>query len=130
VVVSRQIIVAARSLRRGETITESDVTTKSVALDKRNGAGAADLASVIGMKVKREIHPGQVIKTDYLHEPPVIKRGEVVMLVAESQMLRVTTQGRAKEDGCQGDSIRVMNLASKREIFGLVGGPALIKVAY
>jgi flagella basal body P-ring formation protein FlgA len=130
VVVPTDIVVAQRFLRRGETITESDVITKSVALDDQSGAAAVSFASVVGKKVRKEIRPGQAIRAEYLHETPVIKRGDVVMVVAESKLLRVTTQGRAKEDGRPGDSIRVMNLASKKEITGLVEGPALIKVAY
>jgi flagella basal body P-ring formation protein FlgA len=130
VVVPTDIVVAQRFLRRGETITESDVITKSVALDDQSGAAAVSFASVVGKKVRKEIRPGQAIRAEYLHESPVIKRGDVVMVVAESKLLRVTTQGRAKEDGRPGDSIRVMNLASKKEITGLVEGPALIKVAY
>jgi flagella basal body P-ring formation protein FlgA len=130
VVVPTEIVVADRFLKRGHILSENDVTTRPGSLDDSAGNAAMNVASVIGKKIKKDIRPGQAIKTDYLNDSPAVRKGDVVTVVAESKLLRVTAQGLARENGCPGDSIRVMNLASKKEIIGQVEGPALIKVAY
>ena len=130
VVVPTEIVVAKRFLKRGHILSKNDVATRPGALDDRIGSAAMNIASVIGKKIKKDFRPGQAIKTDYLVESPAVRKGDVVTVVAESKLLRVTIQGLARENGCPGDSIRVMNLASKKEIIGQVEGPSLIKVAY
>jgi flagella basal body P-ring formation protein FlgA len=130
VVVPTEIVVADRFLKRGQIISEKDVTTRAGTLDDDAKNAIMNVSSVIGKKIKKDIRPGQAVRTDYLIEPPAVRKGDVVTVVAESRLLKVTAQGVARENGCPGDSIRVMNLASKKEIIGQVEGPALIKVAY
>jgi flagella basal body P-ring formation protein FlgA len=42
--------------------------------------------------------------------------------------MTLTAQGRASEDGAKGDTIRVLNMQSKKMIEGVVVGPDRVRV--
>jgi flagella basal body P-ring formation protein FlgA len=46
---------------------------------------------------------------------PVIRSGQLVTIVAESDGFRMTVTGRAKSSGGVGDIIKVENLASRKQ---------------
>jgi flagella basal body P-ring formation protein FlgA len=65
-----------------------------------------------------------------VEEPPAVRRGDVVSLVAEGSGLRVTTRGEVKEEGRPGQVVRVRNLSSEREILGRVVNGSTVRVEF
>ena len=49
-----------------------------------------------------------------------VRRGDVVQLLAESDHLKISTRGIAKEDGCPGERIRISNLRSRKIVYGQI----------
>ena len=47
---------------------------------------------------------------------PVVHRGDIVSIVLESPLIKVSTPGEALEAGKPGDTIRVKNTSSNREV--------------
>jgi flagella basal body P-ring formation protein FlgA len=65
-----------------------------------------------------------------LDRPPLVRRGDIVLVTAEGRGLRVTAQGEAKQDGKSGDVIRVRNLTSNRDVVGQVDGERSVRVQF
>jgi flagella basal body P-ring formation protein FlgA len=57
-------------------------------------------------------------------------RGDVVRMVAESDVLRVAAKGMAKENGAVGERIRVMNLRSRKIIYAQVMDEQTVQVEF
>ncbi|MEE9611432.1 MAG: flagellar basal body P-ring formation chaperone FlgA, partial [Desulfatiglandales bacterium] len=60
------------------------------------------------------------LKEWMLERPPIVKRGDMVTILAESGVLRVTVPGRVLEKGYLGELVRVQNAMSKRQIHARV----------
>jgi flagella basal body P-ring formation protein FlgA len=106
-----------------------------VSLEKRDLAkippGAiTDIHAVVGKRVKRTLNAGTILRRSMVDNPPIVKRGDVVKLVIETETLKITTLGRVDERGGMGDTVRVTNLDSKRRVYGQVVDRQTVRVRY
>ena len=130
VVVHSEVVVANRYLPRGYIISSGDVIVKTLELGRESKGGFGAPEEVIGKKVKRGIKAGDTIGLGMVEEPPLVQKGDIVTVVAESKLLRVRMKGLAKESGCLGDTIRVVNISSKKEIAAQVTSASEVKVVF
>lgn len=128
--ISQEFVKAARKIRRGVLITKDDLTlaTESQA-DLRNDT-LTRLNEAIGKRAARSIQAGQVMTFRMIETPPLVKKGNRVIIKAENEKIRITTHGKVLEDGRAGDQIRVINIRSGKEIYAKVKGPGLVEVTF
>ena len=60
------------------------------------------------------------IRASLLDVPPLVKKGDVVNVILERNSLRISCLGEIKETGRKGDRVKLVNLGSKKELFGRV----------
>jgi len=122
-------VVAATDLSRGTVLSAQDlnlVTTNIVGL--RNPC--FDIEELVGKVLKRSVRQGNFLDRSAVEFPPVVARGELVTMVLKHGAMELTARGEARQDGQMGETIRVRNLGSKRDVLGKVVGPGLIEVEY
>ncbi len=124
----RQVVVTARPMGRGETITASDLMLLDQELDQLRRGYFTEPAEVIGKVVKRPIPGNRVVESRAIAMPRLIKRGEMVQIVAENQTVRVQMEGVALSDGALGDRIQVRNRRSGRVVSAVVNGSGQVDV--
>jgi len=73
-----------------------------------------DARQLVGTRTTRPLRAGQVVYTSYVKRPPLLVRGDHVMLVSSIGGIRVTAIGKVLKQGGRGDRVRVQNLSSKR----------------
>lgn len=125
-----EIPVLARQVQRGETIQPRDlelVTMRRDAVD-RNALIEAD--SIVGKTPKRLLAIGKPVRAGDLEMPLLVEKGNLVTVVAENRNMLITAQGRAVEDGAEGDVIRIVNTRSRSTIQGRVVGPNRVRVQF
>jgi flagella basal body P-ring formation protein FlgA len=59
-----------------------------------------------------------------------VKRGDVVVIIAESAGLKITALGQVKKKGRLGDRIPVMNFDSKKVLYARVVDSNTVKVDF
>ena len=117
-------LVATRPIRAASTITAQDVTLVEAEI-----AGAlTDVAAAVGQEARVAIYPGRPVRAADLGPPAVIERNQIVPLAYRTGSLTILTEGRALARGGVGDVIKVMNLASRTTVSGLIGPDGLIDV--
>ena len=117
-------LVATRPIRAASTITAQDVTLVEAEI-----AGAlTDVAAAVGQEARIAIYPGRPVRAADLGPPAVIERNQIVPLAYRTGSLTILTEGRALARGGVGDVIKVMNLASRTTVSGLIGPDGLIDV--
>lgn len=79
-----------------------------------------DIKDLLGKRTVISINPGEVIRSGMVEFPPLIRKGERVILLVENQQFKITALGEAKEDGRKGERVRLINLSSKKEVSGRV----------
>lgn len=106
--VRRRVAIARAAIRRGETITEADVTIESqwIASTQR----VADPGAVIGTAAKAHIQPGQFILERDTHAQVVVSRGDIVSVHVVSGSLVVESRARALATARDGDIVEFESL--------------------
>jgi len=119
------VLVSARTLRAGTQITADDLSM----LRGTPPHGAARAPSeVIGMEARVTLYAGRPIPLGSLTEPALVERNQLVSLVFLHGGLEIRADGRALGRGGAGETIRIMNLASRSTISGRVAGPGIVEV--
>ena len=120
-----ETIVATRSIRAGTILSPGDVMT-----DPETIAGAAQRAQdVIGLEVRRNLYAGRPVLTSDLGPPTLVKRNSRVSIIYRSPGLALRTEGRALDSGGAGETIRVMNISSRTNIFATVRSSDTVEVS-
>lgn len=117
-------VVATRTLRAQTVIGAEDV-----ALAASTVAGALiALDEAIGQETRTAIYAGRVIRVDDIGPPALIERNQIVSLVYRRGPLSILAEGRALGRGGVGDSLRVINIASRATVTGLVAPDGTLTV--
>ena len=128
VTVFTQVVVAARSLPRGQLLSASDLSLARRDLARLPQGYFRDPAEVAGQQLKRNVTAGQALTPALLKAPRTIRRGERVTLVAGGNGVEVRMPGIALNNAARGETVRVRNVSSKRIVLGVVAGPGLVQV--
>jgi flagella basal body P-ring formation protein FlgA len=124
------MVVAVRPLERGEIVGASDVSLQKRDLATAAGKISLSLDDVVGKRVRIGMRANAPVRSDYLEKPLLVKSGQTVTIIAENDVLRVTSMGRAKNSGAEGDLIRVQNLGSNKDIQARVVDAGTVKVDF
>ena len=108
------VVVAAKPLRKHKTITEDVIELRKMDLAHLPADVITDPQSVLGKRTRSTISAKTVLRADLIELPPLVKRGDIVVIVAESKGLRITALGKAKHKGRLGERIPVENFDSKK----------------
>ena len=110
------VYTLAGSLPRGAILTRDDLKPVTRNLAELRPGYIAQADEAVGMALRRPLRMGEILDTNALKRPTLVRRGEQVQVVAESGGIRVSSKGTALEDGARGDRIRIKNMTSKRVI--------------
>ena len=124
-----EVVVAARGLRRGETIDADMLRLDKQRIDRLNGPFFAT-AELLGKEVTRAVGAGQAIEQAHIGAPAVIHSGDLVRIYARKGALNISTQGQARTDGRLGETIQVKNITSNKLIHCRVDGPGTVSVEF
>jgi len=123
-----QLVLAARPLSRDAIIASSDVMLGDQ-VDSTEAETATRIEDVVGKQLTVAIPAGKPIPRSALRDPVVIRRGDVVQVIARAPGLTVRTVGRAKDDGALSHLLPVETLESKgKTIMARVVGPKEVEV--
>ena len=124
------VVVTRKPLGRYRPIAADDIEVQTMDLANLPANVLSDPEAAIGKRTKRAIGAKTVLRTDLIEFPPLVKRGDVVVIIAESSGLRITTLGEVKKKGRLGESIPVMNYDSKKILYGRVLDSSTVKVEF
>jgi flagellar basal body P-ring formation protein FlgA len=130
VLVSRKVITTAREVPRGQIIGRQDlvqVTRQSCAL---RADDFKTLNQIVGKRATRTIHAGWVVTRRMVEIPPVVRKGDRVIIKAENHSFEITALGRVLEDAHAGEQVKVVNVSSGKEIFATAVGPGQVRVTF
>ncbi|MBL8642857.1 MAG: flagellar basal body P-ring formation protein FlgA [Rhodospirillaceae bacterium] len=112
--------VAARDIRRGETVTAADI--RWTAIDRSNLAIEAiqNEDDLVGRIANSIIRSGQPFRTHNVSLPVVVPKGKVVTLIYNVSTMKLTAKAKVLEDGALGQVVRVVNTKSNVNLFAEV----------
>ena len=114
--VTQEVVSLVRPVAQGEIITPEAVARTQVQVTQPLRQVATQPEDVIGKRARRSLAGNAPLATQDVTTVPVVHRGDMVNIVLESPLIKVSTPGEALETGKPGDTIRVKNTSSNREI--------------
>lgn len=119
-----EIVVPVRTIRPHEVIEAVDI-----AMAEGRAAGALTrLSQAVGKEARVALYAGRPLRAGDLGPPALVARNATVMLIFSRNGLRITTEGRALDRAAAGETVRVMNLASRSTVTGRVRADGAIEV--
>jgi flagella basal body P-ring formation protein FlgA len=113
-VARRQLaVVAAKAIARGAVVLPDDVEVREVFIDRDKVEVVAAMSDAVGQVAAQPLRVGAVLLKDMVRPALLVRRNEVVQVQALAGGFMVQTEGRALEDGGEGDVIEVRNERSR-----------------
>ncbi|MGB5055008.1 MAG: flagellar basal body P-ring formation chaperone FlgA [Nitrospirales bacterium] len=128
--VQAEVATPIRWLKPRDVVTSEDLAPMMVDVPSLTHDFVLKLEEAVGKQVVRPLSPGQPIRKTMLDYPPLIHKGDRVLIEAKSGGLLVQTVGVAKAAGKAGETISVKNQASGRDVLGIVMASGLVEVKF
>ena len=125
-----EVVVTKKPMGRHKPITEDDIEVLPMDLAKVPDNVITDPEAVLGKRTRRAIGSQTVLRANLVEMPPLVKRGDVVVIVAETKGLKITALGQVKKKGAMGDRIPVVNFESQKVLYARVMDANTVKVDF
>lgn len=122
------VVMAAKEIARGDTLTADALVMKKYNISNLRGEPLLSIGDAEGMAAKRTLRPLKPVIRTQLQQPLLVKRGQVVTLISQTGEIRAQTTGVALKEGRLQETIKVQNSSSERVIDATVTGPGLVNV--
>lgn len=111
-----ETVIATRTIRPEEVLSAADVHLSSGA-----SAGAySALDEVIGQEARVVLYAGRDIRRGDLRPPALVARNAVVSLIYRRGGLEILAEGRSLARAGAGETVSVLNTASRSKVLGVV----------
>jgi len=106
------ILVAAHDLAANVRVREADMRVETRRIERAPSFYVHDVAQLRGAETARDIRQGEAIAKDSLISSIVVRPGDAVRIIGESNDLKIAVAGEARAAGRIGDRISVKNAQS------------------
>ncbi|MGR5236442.1 flagellar basal body P-ring formation chaperone FlgA [Vibrio alfacsensis] len=115
------VVVATTTVGRNETITPSHVKLETRTISRQNDFYTHP-KQAINLETTRRLRAGQIVNPNSVSSPPLIEKGNEVLLIAGKDGFSASTKGVALENGKRGQQIEVKNASSGKVVRAIVTG--------
>ncbi len=114
------VVVARQYLKKHHEIREADLQILNRNISLLPPDVVTEAKDIVGKRATFSINSNEVLRTGMVEEPPLVRKGDRVILMVESPFFRITAMGESKEEGRRGERVKLLNLSSKKEVYGRV----------
>jgi len=124
------VIVARHFLKKHQELQAVDIQTANKNIAVLPPDFVTEEKEVLGKRITLSVNNQEVLRLGMLETPPLVNKGDVVVLQIENDQFKITALGEVKEIGRKGDRIKLVNLSSKREVYGTVLDATTVRVDF
>ena len=117
-------LVATRTIRAQSILAPADMTLVAAAIP----GALTSIDAAIGLEARVAIYAGRPITPDAIGPAAIIDRNQLVTLVFTRGGLTISADGRALGRGGVGDTVQVMNIASRSTMSGQIAPDGSVRV--
>ena len=112
--------VLANTLRNGDIIGARDIDWIDVPHNRIANGTILDEKDLINMTPRRTVQSGKPIISNEMESPKMVDRGDSITIVFETGIMTLTTKGKSLQAGAIGETVRVSNTDSNKNLSGIV----------
>jgi flagellar basal body P-ring formation protein FlgA len=124
------VVCASRDLKKGERVNKDDLYYVKRNISHLSSKILTDMGEIVGFMAKHNIKKDTSLKEWMFEKFPIVDKGDIVTILAESGDLKVTAMGRVLMKGYKGELVKVQNLMSKKEIYAKVVNGSIVAVDF
>jgi flagella basal body P-ring formation protein FlgA len=130
IAVMADVVTVIRPLGKHQHIQRADLSVERRDLADLPADPISRIEDAVGNRVTRMVYPNTVLQPGMITLPPLVNRGDIVKIVANTGLMTITATGMVKQKGCKGEVVRVMNTDSNRIVTARVTGPGAVEVDF
>lgn len=119
-----QSVQPVRAIRAQKVLGRDDLTL----VDEAVPGAVSAIEDAVGKEAKVTLYPGRPVLLAQLGAPALVERNALVRMNYARGPLRIVTDGRALDRAGVGEPVRVMNLASRQTVTGIVAADGSVEV--
>ncbi len=119
-----ETLVAARTIRSQAILTPADLAV----IERTVPGTLAHADEAVGLETRVVLYAGRPIRHGDVGPPAIVERNQIVTLVYSRGPLTIAAEARALGRAGAGDILRVMNLASRTTVSGVVHADGTVRV--
>ncbi|MHB8057150.1 MAG: flagellar basal body P-ring formation chaperone FlgA [Desulfuromonadaceae bacterium] len=123
-------VVTLQQINYGELLSAANVVLQKREITYNSHLAARTIDEVAGKRARTTLRANQPVRADQVERVPLVKAGQIVTIVAENEVLKISVSGKASSAGAEGDMIRVQNLTSLKEMPARVIDASTVQVAF
>lgn len=128
--VMADVVKVVRPLGKHQRIEREDLAVMRADLSDLPSNTVRNIQDALGNRTTQMIYPNTILKAEMFSPPPLVKRGDIVKIVANAGSMTITATGKVKQKGARGDMVHVINTDSNRVITARVTGPGTVEVEF
>ncbi|MBF0167741.1 MAG: flagellar basal body P-ring formation protein FlgA [Alphaproteobacteria bacterium] len=122
------IPVLARSIAQNEPISADDLKFVQISADAVRADTLTEISQIVGKAPRRLLKVGQMVSKQDIQRPIMVPKNSTVTMIVRNSAMTLTAQGRANEDGSEGDVIHVTNAQSRNVVEATVISQGVVSV--
>lgn len=123
-----RVVMGSRAFGKGYTLNNGDVYEALMDVTRIPRNALRDSGQALGKPLSRSILANMPLQESMIEDSPVVKRGRRVELLVEAPGFAIRGAGELQQNGSVGDYVKVMNLASKKIVTGLLLDQRTVRV--
>jgi flagella basal body P-ring formation protein FlgA len=123
-----RVILSRGAFRKGYYFRNGDAYPSLMDVRRIPGGAIKDIDRIVGKPLTRSVIANMPLTSAMVSETPIVKRGQKVTLLVESEGLRITASGVMKQNGSVGSYVKALNIGCKKTVTGLLVDENTVKV--
>lgn len=115
-----EVFVPSTNIAKGELIKEDQLKAVKVRMNRIKPVNVVEKDKLIGAEAKRYLKEGKVINDKDIGQKILVKKGDLVTAIYKTKAMQITAKVEALDDGVKGQKIELMNVKSKKTLYGEV----------
>jgi flagella basal body P-ring formation protein FlgA len=128
--VSQEVVKTIRTIRKGEMISNDNIQLETIKTERPWKNAIRSIDQALGYAAGRNLPIGKILTQKFLKKPALVNRGDKILILAEKGGMKITTPGILKEDGYEDGMVQVLNIESKKLIYGRLVDANTVKVSF
>lgn len=124
----REVVCLRQGLSRHSVLADADVELVRRNVSFLGNDLVTRLEDAVGQRLRSSQRAGAVLSASVLEPAPLVYRGDMVTIMAQSDRFSITAPGEVRTAGAKGEMVKVKNLMSRKEIFARVVSSGIVAV--